>query len=173
MLGIQDGAALGRWALGKFTTTLDIAATYAGSGNLFVLSGAALMRPDADTSTGSWTNEVDAAVLFPSIDEAIIDDADYIKSSATPANDVCKIRLSDPLFSPAQPFSVNYRYRKSGSLQIDLTVRLLEGVTQIATFTHTNIADTFVTAEQILTTPQFTSITDFTNLFIEFTANKP
>lgn len=131
------------------------------------------LQPDADSIDGGWTNELDGTTLAPSIDEMVPNDADYIKSETSPANDICKISFSDPLATPAQPFIVMYRYSKSGSAQIDLGVRLLEGTTEIAVWSHTNISTSFITAEQTLTGPQFSAIGDFANLFIEFNANAP
>ena len=131
-----------------------------------------LLQPDADSIDGTWTNQAEGTELFSVLDETSTDDADYIKSAGDPVDDTCKIRLSNPTGTPGQPFIVAYRYRKSGPDQIDLTARLLEGTTQIAAWSHTNIISTFVTAEQTLSGAQFDSIGDFTNLFIEFTADR-
>jgi hypothetical protein len=129
------------------------------------------MQPSADSIDGTWTNQAGGSELFSVLDEAATDDADYIQSIGSPASDVCKIKLSNPTTTPGQPFIVAYRYRKSGTAQIDLTVRLLEGTTQIAAWSHTNIVSTFVTGEQTLSGAQFSAIGDFNNLFIEFNAN--
>jgi len=129
--------------------------------------------PDADSIDGTWTDQSGGTSLFAAIDEIVASDADYIKSASNPVNDTCKISLSDPTVSPAQPFVILYRYRKDGTGQIDLTVRLLEGTTQIGTWTHTDITGTFTDVSQTLTGGEFSSITDFTNLFLEFKANKP
>ena len=48
-----------------------------------------------------------------------------------------------------------------------LTVRLFDGSTEIAEWTHNDIAETFTDAVQTLTTPQYGAITDFANLFVE------
>jgi len=53
----------------------------------------------------------------------------------------------------------------------DLSVRLFEGSTQIAEWTHSDIPATFTTAIQTLTTPQFDAINNFSDLFIEFDDN--
>jgi hypothetical protein len=150
-----------------------IAETLAGSSNL-QLEGIAykFLSPDADSIDGGWTNEADGTILSPSIDEMISDDSDFIKSSQNPAADICKISLSDPTVTPAAPFAIMYRYKKVGTDQIDLTVRLLQGTTQIAAWSHPNIGTGFLNAEQLLTNPEFATITDFNNLFVEFNANK-
>jgi hypothetical protein len=131
------------------------------------------LRPDADDVDGGWTNELDGTTLFSSIDEVTEDDSDFIKSSLTPSADMARIRISDPSTALAEPFHVEYRYKKLGVPTVDLVVRLKQGTTQIAAWTHSNIADSFVTTTQTLSSGEFSSITDFTNLFIELEANTP
>jgi len=128
------------------------------------------LRPDADDTDGGWTDSSGGTSLFDKIDEVSLDDADYIRSALEPVHDICKIRLSDPGVTVSEPAKVRYRYRKRGDASADLTVSLLQGLTAIATWTHSDIAVTFTTAEQTLTTPQFTAISDFTNLFLQFDA---
>ena len=68
-----------------------------------------------------------------------------------------------------EPYAANDSdYVKSPTGAGDLVVRLFEGSTQIATWSHVNPPDTFTTAEQTLTTPQYAAISDFSNLFVEF-----
>lgn len=160
--------------LGSVSVAHDGEATFQGAGAVSADTLQFLyLLPDADSIDGGWTNEADGTTLAPSIDEMVADDIDYIKSSASPVSDICKIGLSDPLAAPAQPFVVLYRYRKAGTAQVDLGVRLLEGTTEIAAWSHTNISGSFVNGEQALTAPQFAAIGDFNNLFIEFNANAP
>ena len=54
----------------------------------------------------------------------------------------------------------------------DLKVRLMQGTTQIAEWSHADIADTFAVTEQTLTAPQFAAIGDFAVLEVEFDDNK-
>lgn len=129
------------------------------------------LRPDADSIDGSWTNELGGTTLFSSIDESVADDADYIQSSALPSMDVAKIGLSNPSARVTSPVKVRYRYKKDSAAAADLTVRLLQGATQIASWTHSGISSSFVTTEQTLSGPEFASITDFDDLYIEFTAD--
>lgn len=129
------------------------------------------LRPDADSIDGSWTNEIGGTVLFSSIDESVLDDADYIQSSVNPSADIAKISLSNPGYAVGEPAKLRYRYRKDASPTADLTVRLLQGATQIASWTHSGISTSFVTTEQTLSAPELASITDFNDLYIEFTAN--
>jgi hypothetical protein len=130
----------------------------------------ATLRPDADSSTGSWTNESGASTLYASIDETSASDTDYIKSG-TGSNDVCKIRLSNPGGAVTSPMVISYRYYKeaNNATVVNLRVRLLQGTTEIAAWEHTGISNTPAVANQTLTSPQFAAITDFDDLFLEFT----
>lgn len=66
---------------------------------------------------------------------------------------------------------VSYVYRKSGGTStIDITTRLMQGGTQIATWIHNNVGSSFTLAQQTLTGVQAGSITDYSNLRLEFTA---
>lgn len=129
------------------------------------------LRPDADDLDGGWTNELEGTNLFPSIDEASFDDADYIKSSADPSADVARFRMSDPTTGVSEPAKIRIRYKRTGAGPIDLTVRLKQGGTEVASWVYSGIADTFVTTTETLTAPQFAAITDFSDLFIELQAN--
>lgn len=148
-------------------------ATFAGVGAISG-NGTALrsLQPDADSIDGGWTDQVGGTSLFAAVDEMIADDADYIRSAGDPVVDVCKIALSNPSgAAPAEPFIVIYRYKKAGSNPIDLGVRLLQGVTEIAAWSHSDVGTEFIIAEQTLTGPQFAAISDFNDLFIEFTGD--
>jgi hypothetical protein len=100
------------------------------------------LRPDADTATDGWTDELNGTTnIFQSIDEATLSDTDYVQSPST-----------------------------AGS-SADLIVRLFQGATEIAEWAHTDISATFTDATQTLTTPQFESITDWNDLFAELDDN--
>lgn len=130
-----------------------------------------LMFPDSDISDGGWTTESGGTNLSASIDEQILSDSDYIKSSPNPNNDVCEINLSNPNQAPNQPFEVFYRYKNSGEARLSLVVSLVQGTDVIATWTHDDVGLDFVTASQVLSGLEFNSISDFNDLRIRFTAN--
>lgn len=130
-----------------------------------------LFYPDADISDGSWTDQGGGTNLFAAIDEQILSDSDYIQSALNPNTDICEINLSNPGQTPGQPFEIFYRYRNSGEARMDLVVRLVQGTTIIATWTHSNIGQSFVTASQALSGAEFAAITDFNDLRIRFQAN--
>ena len=131
------------------------------------------LRPDADSVDGNWTTESAGADLWAAIDETSASDTDYIRSGTSPTNDICRVTLSNPsgTVDTASAVTVRYRYRKTGTDTMDLVVRLKEGTTTRATWTHSGIADTWVTAAQVLDAGVKSAITDWTNLLIEFEAN--
>lgn len=134
-----------------------------------------ILRPFSDVTTGTW-HAIPASppTLFDKIDEIVPDTNDYIESSQSPVGtDVCEVLLSpgvDPFLSVG-PYVIRYGYRKNvgGGDQINLTVRLMQGTLQIASWTHVNI-DVLTYAEQTLTAPQVSSITDYTDLRLRFEA---
>lgn len=135
-------------------------------------------RPSADTNNpGSYTNELGGSVdIFQSIDEAVASDADFVQSPLAPASAVYVTKLStleDPVSSTGH--TVHYRYQKDAAAgaQIDLVVELRQDYvsevsqgTLIASWTHNNIANGFVQANQALTGPQADAITDYGNLYL-------
>lgn len=144
---------------------------------LLATAATLFIRPDADDTDGNWVNELNSNVnLFASIDEVAASDADYIRSASRPAADKCKVRLSDPsgVRDTSSAHVLKYRYYKQGDDVIDLTVRLVQGAsTVIATWTHSGIGASVVEASQTLTAPQVASITNDTDLYLEFEADAP
>jgi hypothetical protein len=130
------------------------------------------LHPDADDAVGTWTNELDTTPLYPSIDESTANDADYIKSAVSPAVDIARFRISDPSAGMGYPGRVNIRYKRDGAGVIDLTVRLKQSTTSIATWVLSDIPDTYTDSSLPLTTGEFNAITDFTELFIELQADE-
>lgn len=130
-------------------------------------------RPDGDVSAGSWTT----TTLFSKVDEAAADDGDFITSATAPANDTCELSLSnipDPGVSTGHILRVRRKKTAASSNQMDMRYRILQGTTEIASFTDdTNISDTaFALAERTLSGAQTDAITDYTNLRVEIRANQ-
>lgn len=138
-----------------------------------------IIRPNTTISTGSWRTDTGATGLHLAIDEKVADDADYIQSALSPTSaDVCEVSL-DPVLDPGRSndgsdHRIHYRYQKdaSGGDTINLTVRLMQGTTEIANWAHTNISNGFTEAEQVLTDGQANSITDYGDLRLRFESIK-
>jgi hypothetical protein len=141
-------------------------------------------RPSTDTTREAWEeDDGGTTAIFDQIDEASIDDGDFIRSALAPTSDVYVTKLTaleDPVSSTGH--IVRYRYGKdaAGGAQIDLTVQLREGYvsegtpgTLIATLgTHTDISDTLTTEAVTLSGGEADAITDYADLFLRFVANQ-
>ena len=130
------------------------------------------LRPDADASNSGWSTQAGGTTnLYQMVDETSPDDADFIRSSVNPTSDIVRFRLSDPTSSLTEPFNVSYRYSKTDAASCTITARLKQGSTTIKTWVHTDASVmTFKTVTQTLSSGEFASITDLTDLFIEFEA---
>ena len=128
------------------------------------------LRPFTDVTDGGWTDQSGGTSLADAIGEDPVDDANYIKSSSSPSNDACEIALSDPPGALRSPVKVQSRFRKEGTAAINLTVRLMQGATQIATWTYTGISASFIDQEETLTAPQVAAITNANDLRLVFEA---
>ncbi len=140
-------------------------------------------RPFADITLGTWLPELAGSPsfagspteLWPMIDETAADDTDFIHSAEVPSDDTCEVQL-ESLGDPASSSGhiVRYRYSKPfGGGQVDLTVKLMEGATERASWSHTDISTTWATAEQTLSGAQADSISDYANLRLRFIADQP
>jgi hypothetical protein len=144
---------------------------------------AQLARPSADSSIGGYTDQSGGTTnIYTTIDETSPNDADYIKSALAPSNAPYVTKLSsveDPQNSTGHV--VRYRYAKdaSGGASINLTVQLRQGYTNegspgtlIKEWTHSDISNSWTTAEQTLSGGEADSITDYSDLFLRFVANQ-
>lgn len=136
-------------------------------------------RPNADTYLGNYEDQDGATTdIFEAIDEVTASDSDWITSPESPSSEpyVCALSsVTDPQTGASH--YVRYRYSKnvaSGN-QIDLTVELREGYvnegskgTLIADWSHSDISATAATAEQLLSSSEANSITDYSDLFLRF-----
>lgn len=138
--------------------------------------------PSADSVDNSWTDQAGGTSLFAAIDETLTpSDADYIQSPITPVNSGCRVKvisLVDPASSIQHQIHWRAGKRHLTGPQVNMTVTLrqgggdsLGGGTEIASFTRNNVGD-FATYIEELNTTQADSITDYTDLYLEFYANQ-
>ena len=121
-----------------------------------------IARPSSDTTAGAWLPSAGSS-LYATLDEVSPDDADYIYTNSV---STCKIALNavaDPLTSSGQ--IVSYRVWSPNS--DGLTVRLMQGATEIASWTHTVLPTSPTTYQQALTAGQCDAITDYSALAIQ------
>ena len=182
--------APGRWEIGQislngglnYTYFFDAVALNASTGltdNSWpgLITPGQAVRPVADVADGTWTDQLGGVSLFAAIDEATSSDADFIESALlTTTADVSEVALA-PITDP-NTFAdhiVRYRYGKNfaGGDRVDLTVSLRQGTaTEIASWTHTDIAASPITVDQTLTAAQADAVTDYNDLRLRFSAFK-
>ena len=144
-------------------------------------------RPDADTNNvDAYTDQAGGSTsLFATIDETSASDADYIRTVASPSNDVIVFRLSD-VTDPVSSANHVMRVRSatdvaSGGETLDLTCQLRQSYvnegspgTLIATLTRTGFSGTTWTdTSYTLSGAEADAITDYTALFYRILINRP
>jgi len=143
-------------------------------------------RPDADTTLGNYQEDDGTTTdIFDQIDEVSADDADYIRSPASPSSEVYVCRLSD-VTDPVSSSGHTMRMRTatdvaSGGETLDFTQQLRmtyvnEGSqgTLIASQARNSVTGTtWTTSTYNLSGAEADAITDYTALFFRFVINKP
>lgn len=133
-----------------------------------------VLRPVSDAAAGGWTTQAGGTTnLYAVLDEDAPDDADYLRSSPSPASpDVAEVAFAasgDP--GVGYGHVLTYRYGKDAAGdRIDLTVSLVEGTTVIASWTHTDVPAGWTDATQVLTTTQADAITNYGALALRLSA---
>lgn len=121
-------------------------------------------RPTSDASAGTWTAST-GSDLYAMLDETAANDADYIVTTGASTCEVALGSLSDPAVSTGH----KVRYRLSANTG-GITVRLRQGTTTIATWTHSPAPASLTTYEQTLTGGEADSITNYAALKLQFEA---
>ena len=123
-------------------------------------------RPTSDASAGAWTAST-GSDLYAMIDETAASDADYITTVNASTCEVALSTLSDPASSSGHIV----RYRLSAEAG-GVTVRLRQGTTTIASWTHSPAPSSLTNYAQTLSGGEADSITDYTALKLQFEATE-
>lgn len=121
-------------------------------------------RPISDVSAGTWTAS-SGSDLYAMLDEAAASDADYIVTTGTSTCEVALAGLNDPAVSTGHIV----RYRISSTTG-GITVRLRQGTTTIASWTHNPAPTSLTTYSQTLSAGEADSITNYGALKLQFEA---
>lgn len=121
-------------------------------------------RPTSDVSAGTWTAS-SGSDLFAMLDETAANDTDYIVTTGTSTCEVALGSLADPVSSSGH--IVRYRIAADSG---GITVRLRQGTTTIATWTHASAPTSLTTYAQTLTGGEADSISDYSALRLQFEA---
>ena len=118
-------------------------------------------RPISDDVSGAWLPST-GIDLFATIDEDIPSDTDY---DYTTVASTFQVALSAPdVPAPTDVHLIKYRIQGTRNL----TVTLKEGASTIASWAHTPAPASWTTFEQSLSSGEISSITDYSNLRLEF-----
>ncbi len=126
-------------------------------------------RPESDVAGGSWTAEGGPSTLWECLDESSPSDSDYIEDAG--ANSLCEVGLSavtDPVSDIDHTLRVRIQGNGSGGPE-KVNIRLLQGTTEIQAFNNQSSRGSWTTLNLAITAAS--SITDYTNLRAEMTAN--
>lgn len=121
-------------------------------------------RPTSDVTTGAWVSSLGGS-LAAAIDETIADDADYISTTYGSVCEVVYGSLADPGVSSGH--KVRYRIAADAGA---IVVRLRQGATTIASWTHDPAPTSLSTFEQTLSGAEADTITDYSALKLQFEA---
>lgn len=143
------------------------------------LGSAQFARPESDISQGTWDDTTGGdsdTDLFDEVDETTRSDTDYASSSSLTILGQTDEWIAG-LSSVVDPQNdndhiVRYVYRTDAGLGIEMNmhVELLQGTTEIASWSHTNIGDTFSQASNTLSATEAAQINDYSALRLNFTA---
>ena len=130
----------------------------------------------ADVIDGLWANQAGVNInLFASIDEAVPDDIDFIRSGLAPNLDEFEIslgNLTDPQNASGHILRLRCRKDQAGGNRIDLVISLYQGETLIAQRALSDIEASEVTYTFSLADAEAELITDYTDLRIKGKSNQ-
>ena len=161
--GLTDGTSY-KAGVAAFNGNGD--STWVESG-VFTTSTLSKLRPNADTSAGSWSAS-SGAVLYSMIDEASADDADYISATTATTTKIKFETSTDPADNSNHSLRIRAR-STSGSL----TVKLVQGdpaETTIVSWAPT-LTSSFASYQYDLSTAEASVITDYSALYLKLTTS--
>jgi len=128
-----------------------------------------VLHPDADLADGAWLTDAAGTTLYAVIDEATVNDSDFIRSALGPSLDTARFSFEDYGFGDLiEPLRLQYRFDHEGAAQ-SLLVRLMQGTFEIASRWQ-ETADALQTYELTLTPEEFALVTDISDLRVELIA---
>lgn len=142
-------------------------------------------RPDSDITIGNYQTQAGGvANLYQTIDEVVTDDADYIRSPTSPANEVYACGLSnvtDPLLSTGHVLFMRTSVDQEAQESLNFTQQLRQGYsgegaqgTLIASQSRNGVTSTVWTdSSYTLSGAEADAITDYTDLQHRYIINKP
>jgi hypothetical protein len=132
-------------------------------------------RPASTVTIGTWTDQAGGTTnIHTTLDETSADDADYVRSVLSPAGAAYETALSsipDPASSTTHVLRYRLRKEAAGNAMA-VAVALMEGATQRAAWTESDIGTAWATVERTLTGGEADSITNYADLRVRLTATE-
>lgn len=132
-------------------------------------------RPMQDITRVGWVTQSGGTTnLYATLDEEVLPDhSDYVESPAPPGTNEYEVKLS-PLGDPDMSglHRVRYWRRFVGDTQTQLSLRLMQGTTQISTLSDQGVDCEWGIVSWLLSAAQADAITDYTDLRVEFVATQ-
>lgn len=135
----------------------------------------------ADSVDGAWTDQAGGTSLAAAIDETTADNADYIRSELSPSSSGCRVKLAsggDPASSSDHVIKWRVGKNAAAGQTINMTVKLYQGGgnsqgagTLIASFNRNGVTDTITEYSETLSGTEADTISDYSDLYLEFFAN--
>ena len=136
--------------------------------------------PTSDIDRGQWSDRDgnNDHLLYNELDEYQRDDSDYVSSKALgnkkqSTSDTFHVRITTNAgVTIDHQHIVSYTLRKesAGGYEINFTVTLFDGTTQVAQWTHLNVDENFELVTNVLTREQVRLISNYNDLNLKFTA---
>mgnify|MGYP001617717544 FL=1 len=142
-------------------------------------------RPDGTTTLGTYTDQGGGVTnIHLTIDEVVADDADYIRSVASPINEayVCSLsNVTDPVSSTGHIIRMRTAVDLAAQESLDFTHQLrmtyvseASQGTLIASQTRLGVTSTtWTTSAYTLSAAEADAITDYNALYFRFLVNRP
>lgn len=132
-------------------------------------------RPIQDITVSGWVTQSGGTTnLYATLDEVPVPDhTDYVETSAPPGNNEYEVKVSalgDPEVSSLH--RVRYWRRFVGESPVQLSLRLMQGTTEISTLSDQGLDIEWGFVTWGLTAAQADAITDYTDLRVEFVASQ-
>jgi hypothetical protein len=170
----SDGAATGVGSATAVSDAGSMVGTATGVGSASAVGVQCVtVYPISDVTDGTWTDQDNGTSLYAAIDETVASDTDYIKSAMLESgqSDVCEVKLGDiGEASDTNGHVIRYRFRAQGTATMNFTVALMDGASEITSWSHNGVSTSYVDAAQTLSTGQAGSITNYADLRLRFTA---
>ena len=135
-------------------------------------------RPNADSYRSGWEEDDGSTTnLYDQIDEAVVDDDDYIRSPLAPSSAhtmVFKLSsLNDPVSSSGHVLRYRYAKDASAGATVNLAVQIRQSWqstselgTLISHATHSDISHAVTDGTLSLSASEADAITDYTDLYV-------